>query len=178
MIDLKAFCGGDAFRPYLAQPFSRGENTYATNGRICLRLPRMADVPEQDKPKAEEIFAKAKMDCQYFELEAFKLPTREEEEDCRACEGRGTDHDCPECTCRCGSCGGTGLHQPTIAVGIGNGVFSHKHVLLMQNLPGLRVGETDGTEAMPFRFDGGDGLVMPMRREAEIQLALMTADRG
>lgn len=49
MIDLKPFCGTDETRPYLLKPFSFEDRTYATDGRIMVRVPRMADVPEITK---------------------------------------------------------------------------------------------------------------------------------
>lgn len=109
------------------------------------------------------------MDCDYFELDKLTLP--ESEDDCPDCDGRGNEHDCPDCECICPSCRGSGIKQPNLAVGIGNSVFSSRLVLLMQTLPGLLVGETNGTKPMPFRFEGGDGLVMPMNRpDVDIKL--------
>jgi len=47
--DLKKYCSKDETRPYLHEPFSRGEWTYATNGHIAVRVPKLADVPEPQK---------------------------------------------------------------------------------------------------------------------------------
>lgn len=178
MIDLRKFCSTDPVRPYLHQPFSRGEWTFATDGWICVRLPRMPDAPEQDKPKAEDIFKPEILACQYLNLEKLVLPPKDDQKDCDACDGRGRKHDCPDCECVCEACNGDGVRQPTVRVGIGKGVFNHRHVERMQSLPGIRVGETDGSRPMPFQFDGGDGLIMPMRGNPEITLQYQEPPKG
>ena len=65
--DLMKFCGGND-RAGIATPFSIGEYTYATNGHIMVRVPRIADIPERtDAPspaKIEEVFNHRKGDYQ------------------------------------------------------------------------------------------------------------------
>jgi hypothetical protein len=41
----------------LSQPFSRGQYTYATNGHIIVRLPRIAEDYEASWPKIEDVTA-------------------------------------------------------------------------------------------------------------------------
>ena len=61
VVDLSHYCGDEDDRPELSRPFSRGDYTYATNGHICVRIPRRADVPEiegtPDASKLSELFA-------------------------------------------------------------------------------------------------------------------------
>lgn len=56
-LDLNQFCDPTSREPGrdLSVPFSLNEHTYATNGHICVRVPRRPDVPENNKaPKADE----------------------------------------------------------------------------------------------------------------------------
>jgi hypothetical protein len=48
MIDLKPFCDKGSFRG-LEAPFTVGDWTYATDGHICIRVPRRADAPERGR---------------------------------------------------------------------------------------------------------------------------------
>lgn len=46
---LQRFCADDHARATITKPFSFGDYTYATNGHVCIRVPRMAEVtPESD----------------------------------------------------------------------------------------------------------------------------------
>ena len=51
-IDLDSFCCDDPERPYFSQPFSLNEHTYATDGAICVRIGRRADIPENKNKEA------------------------------------------------------------------------------------------------------------------------------
>jgi len=54
-IDLKLFCDpNDPVRPWLGQPFSAGAWTYATDGHIAVRVPRLEDVAENPAAPAEQ----------------------------------------------------------------------------------------------------------------------------
>ena len=43
MIDLMKFCGKEDPREWLNAPFSLGDYTYATNGHLIVRVPRVAE---------------------------------------------------------------------------------------------------------------------------------------
>ena len=50
--DLQRFCSDDESRPSICHPFSQEKWTYATDGRLLIRVPRLAEVPEyEDAPK-------------------------------------------------------------------------------------------------------------------------------
>ena len=56
-IDLKKFCSKDRKRPPIRKPFSQRGWTYATDGCIAIRVPRRSRIPERkDAPGAERIF--------------------------------------------------------------------------------------------------------------------------
>ena len=121
-IDLKPFCSTEEYRSYLCQPFSLGDWTYASNGHIGIRVPRRADVPENDKAPAsiEDLFANAGK----FAFHALDVSNLGEErkikcttcrglgygEKCKRCNGEGHhDCDCEHCVENCIDCDGDGL---------------------------------------------------------------------
>lgn len=167
-IDLSLFCGTDKHRPHLHQPFSRGDWTYATNGHILVRQPRRTDVPEvKNSPNPEKLFAAVDVSLPSRPLPVFEFPTPERTT-CLSCEGRGTEHDCPDCQCECEICGGRGERVERITAGIGATSFSAKYIAMLAALPDIKVpAEPPIDAAMYFTFDGGDGLLMPMKSPAE-----------
>lgn len=171
MIDLKPFCGTEETRPYLMQPFSRGEFTYATNGHICVRVPRRDDAPEQERPDVSKLcFEPA---APFEPASIYPLPPVEFE-DCEACDGRGAVHDCPACQCVCEWCSGKG--ECSTDAGISASILGHafnlKYVRMLFALPELIVAMCEPCGAkgwgriapLAFRFDGGEGLLMSMSR--------------
>jgi len=65
----------------------------------------------------------------------------------------------------CESCFGTGRERIPHPIPIGIRSIDAMYIRLMETLPGFTfVARNDSHEtAQPFRFDGGDGLIMPMR---------------
>jgi len=165
-IDLHQFCSTDKNRPKLVSPFSRNEYTYATNGHIIVRVPRRDDIQETaDAPNPTTLFddAEPRMDYRpaiFPELPSYKSTKIE----CFRCEGRGTEHDYPDCTCECIECGGDGFDEkePAIYIGIDGVPFALKYVIKIASLPNIQVGKAVPSGALPFRFDGGEGLLMPV----------------
>lgn len=165
MIDLMPFCcPEDANRPYLETPFIDGGLSCATDGYIAIRISpvdgmrscpteiqfdRMFDRPRPSMTVATITVSTAK---------------------CKACGGRGMVHDCPDCTCFCNACNGEGELTPYVA--LRGATFAVKYVRLIAALPHLELPVTTGQKTpMYFRFDGGDGLLMPVNlsgREAAV----------
>jgi hypothetical protein len=164
MIDLQPFCSTDDTRPYLMKPYSRGEFTYATNNHVLVRVPRRDDAPEHDKaPNVESVFIKFHKG-EFVPAPPFDVPAFETTE-CDECAG-GTEpaHDCPECECECETCDGTGSIVEKASLTIRGSIFDAKYIRLLLALPSLELPTTiDAIDAMPFKFEGGDGLLMPMR---------------
>lgn len=169
-INLEMFCSGPD-RPELAQPFSIGEWSYASNGHIMVRVPRREDVPENeaDLPKkAPGLFPKAKP---RFRRVPKLLPDDAElavttTEDCFECAGTGRGHpDCAACRCTCPDCDGEGtITTKTYAqVKVGKVPFCVLYISWMQSLPDLEIGPARRMTPLSFRFDGGEGLLMPVR---------------
>lgn len=163
MVGLKQFCGAEWSWPYLHEPFSRGEYTYATDGAIIVRVPRVAEIGEDPyTPNPEEIFAT--MPADGWRPLRVELPPIAPTEECWSCYD-GFEHDCPDCTCECDECDGTGLVEPNLSTEIGGVIFDLKYIRMIAELPGVEVAITDGKSPSFFRFEGGDGALMPMRSE-------------
>lgn len=167
MFDLKPFCSTDPVRPYLHAPFTQDGHTYATNGHILVRVAERPGVPPppENKPRADKLFDKEWREPT-MALPAFELP-KEEFNDCERCDGlKSNYHDCECCTCVCEKCNEDGKVSSLtgVSVGICGAIFAAKYAKMLQALPGIRVAAPkSGYDPMPFSFDGGDGIVMPLK---------------
>lgn len=200
--ELKKFCGRDKYRSYLLEPFSRGEHTYATDGNILIRIPRLAEIGEvTGAPNTEKIFNE-----NFKGIEgATSVPIAPQADlkRCRTCDRTGKVTECSECggdgalECdlghehECEDCDGTGYiastddqasecpdcqgvgKVPDLDQGIRAGVVinrshcvAYRYLRVISLLPSAKWNLTNGREEhdpIPFWFDGGEGMVMPMR---------------
>lgn len=167
MIDLQQFCAGPDDREYLRTPFSKGDYSYATNGHIMVRVPRDPSLGECKRPDlpVEPPFVNLD-DAKFAKITHGTLPILppDRQEHCEDCDGRGSEHDCPDCQCDCQSCGGTGKQtvRPRISTEIAGRVVNLRYALMVLALPGVEVAAADKGPLL-FRFDGGVGVVMPIR---------------
>lgn len=172
MIDLKLFCGDNDIRYYLNAPFSEGEFTYATNGHILIRVARRGDVAEVDdkssmKGKCEKLFADNPF------VAAVPIPDIPPmvKADCHCCNGDGAhEYKCSGAPpYECGECDGTGKQMdepgdtPFPHVEVSGIHFAPAYLRLIKTLPNYQFSPIE-EKASPFKFDGGDGLLMPMRK--------------
>lgn len=145
------FCS--EFKDYLACPYSVEEWTYATDGRIIIRVPRILNIGTPGATlmgNTEKLFsAWDGLKMKWMDLPDFK------EEICEECKG--------------GSCEKCDKGLKFLGTEMGNKLMSHRYLRKIMNLKGLRVSpETGGSlDAMPLMFDtedgGAQGLLMPMR---------------
>jgi hypothetical protein len=190
---LKEFCSAEESRPTLHTPFSRGECSYSTDGRIIIRVPRLDSVPERSgAPLAEKLWSKARIDILKLKgwVEMPELPELQFNL-CDDCFGSGMCEACPECeiigsksvdgvcvecenknfhNCeqfRCEACNGSGKHPVAKRVTLGNTDLNLIYLRKINRLKGLLFSPTmpSPNDPVPFKFDGGDGLLMPMRKE-------------
>ncbi len=137
--DLQPFCSEDESRKGITQPWSEGEYSYATNGCILIRVPRLGDVPECDEaPKnVDKMFASQESRMGPEHALAALTFTVDEPTQCPECKGKGKVDNCPECygtgevhfgnlynnyIVECASCGGGGIpHDPKCQVCSGTG---------------------------------------------------------
>jgi len=193
MIDLHIFCAND--HELLAEPFSFGNFSYATNGHVCVRVPLDSNIK---KGKPDSIDVEKLTYCEpngtYKEFPEYK-PT--EKTGCDACLSTGFSSFCPECDgegevtfnnsfhsyeCNCETCHGDG----SVAGGTdkcricgGSGLVNKERfpyvdvddMRLNTNLLDLIKDlpnvkiNTTSKEYATFVFDGGDGVVMPMHKD-------------
>ena len=180
-INLQQFCGDDAYaeRREIHRPFSADGLTWACNGHIAVRVPALPEYGPQKKPLGMKNIAAMidGFDGDFTPMSLFDLPEFTEKTtkvECEECDGRGTEHDCPACTCTCDECGGKGSYEKTtqVSAGILGGIFNLKYLHMVAALPGAEIGVSKSGEIASFRFDGGDGALMGIWGEYKIHHAL------
>jgi len=166
-VELQKFCE-NATNCRIKRPFNKGPWTYATNGHIMIRVPLIAGFRD-DGPNAEKLYddaMKADGECVAFAIPALP-PVTIDSEECSKCNGSGSKHDCPGCTCECEECEGAGEvktnSDKAISVQIGKVPFACEYIRLLGELPGLCLREPAEEKALLFKFDGGEGMLMPLR---------------
>lgn len=166
--EMKRFCGDEVTRPYISKPFSHGKYTYATNGHIVIRVARMDDVPEAEGApegfvgKAEALFDS--FGRHKFRQVRKKNDLKNEIVACGECCGRGREHDCPDCQCICEECEGTGRVKARLSCQIGGVLFDAEYISLIGGLKNAEIEVSDDDGPTKFRFDGGEGVLMHLRR--------------
>lgn len=164
-MNLTPFLSTDETREAMMTPFSYGTFTYATDGRIIVRVDRRADIPERNNaPKQvqiEDIFRKA-TGADWMEVPTLPTPILEK---CLACGGHGKI-EWEKQTYECEECEGKGSNRKLIPVDICAQQFSDEYLEKIKSLPGAMIAPSITREAkpMPFCFDGGRGVMMPMRK--------------
>lgn len=63
----------------------------------------------------------------------------------------------------CGECDGTGIERTKDSKVVNGARINERYLWMIGELPGAQLGTFEPEAAVRFRFDGGDGLVMPMR---------------
>lgn len=169
---LRSFCGSDPRCSITYRPWSVGAYSYATNGRIIVRVPRLDDVPPPDDAKIEKTAAQidewlAKLDdTPRVAVPRIEIP-KGRSWTCDKCDGRGFEHDCPDCNCECTDCEAGTCHQPVMVAWRGTHV-SRDMWRLIAALPGSRIASSPPLppiyDHVSFAFDGGVGIVLPMRK--------------
>lgn len=160
-IDLQKFCLEDyQGRDYLMRPFRLNGEIVATNGHILVAIPDDGrHVPEAITTGFGESVTKtlAATTDRWISLSTITLPDVEE---CSICPDPADLEDGEECA----NCYGTGIkqYQP---FRVGETDFNVRYLTLISELPNAEIGISDKIETtpVPFRFDGGHGVLMPMR---------------
>lgn len=173
-MDLTPFCSVDPYRPNIHRPFTWGDHTYATNGRILIRVAKREDgttVEYPSKDRCEKILTVPDA-VQFVSLRGLQFPPEPESEvDCEACKGRGNIHDCPDCECGCSECGGTGTAKIWRSVLIDSVNFDVKYIIRIGSLPGIEIARPAKYACpMPFRFSEGIGVIIGPRSPYTVDL--------
>jgi len=138
-------------------PFSHGEWTYATDGKIIIRVPRLNEVPDSKNAPHPELLWSQKT-VQNFVPVVVSEFRKAGFEQCNVCLGLGKEHDCPDCECICYECEGKGRVEIEGAVSVGPGKLLECHARAIMALPGAEVAPV-AEGIMQFRFVGGEGIV-------------------
>ena len=183
--NLQAWCYDDPdyHNGEISTPYSQGDHTIATNGHVLIRVPRMADVERENGPSAYELFVRAPEPESYYPVPDPQPPIIMEckdcfgKKECPECQNEGTievynrgrwyEVDCQSCNGKgefvsCDECDSTGEIVTWGRSKVGSQSFSDKYLTLLKTLPGVEIGPTYDLKPARFRFDGGDGLIMPM----------------
>lgn len=210
---LKLFCCTNSEKEALAEPYSSGDFTFATNGHVQIRVSRLPEVPESEIAPKIAITEHDAVGKHYLKepTEWVALPAvTVEPKCCTCCGGTGKAFQCPECDGdgwigtetpwhryddqECKSCKGTGqvsesryalmsswkafmpdpvpencdscnhgIIWPMVGEVINGVRINVRFLNLIGRLPGAQLGLFGELEIARFRFDGGDGLVMPMK---------------
>lgn len=199
-MDLLKFCHPSALHN-IDKPFSRGEWTYATDGRILIRVPRVDGYDEDKGPKnVEQMFNEAEFMrgvTVWQPLPEFKLVVKE----CDWCKGKGYTKPCEafnnpkikctngngvkckrhndDCTIGCNpadkgavpceECFGSGVEKvnsgPVMNGAIGKTKVNAIYLDMIKDLPKVQIAPHDENSVFRIKFEGGEGLLMPMRMD-------------
>lgn len=173
MIELSQFCSKDESRPYICAPFSFGDFTYATNGHILVRVARRPECGEQDvlmEASLGKIIA-CHDGAEFEPLPAFIVPA-EERTECTECDGSGKEHsDCKCCRHKCPECEGEGTVAARRSIAIGGVSFNVAYLQQIQKLPTVAFHKRPIVDQpAPFIFDGGIGVIMPLKFNLPVHL--------
>jgi hypothetical protein len=158
---LLKFCAPDDVRHYLCDLINVESWTYACNGHMVVRVPRLAGEPDSRAcikvvATIEEILSFKY--TQWIPVPECKFPPKM---DCVICHATGIH----ECSCghehECHDCNGTGKTEASItAVKVGDSFFSDKYLSLIQ---GWEISVAGGMEKAGIRYNDAVGILMPMR---------------
>lgn len=187
-IDLTKFCGKASSAYPFAEPFVAGGWRYATDGRICVRVPAAGE-PDSDKvvKHVEQSFAHPRDNAipwptngaVYGDGECWSCDGTgyTERTNCKKCDGRGEtfcdhcgrDGDCEECGGKgysvmdkaCRTCKGKGFCEQIKYRMVGEFAVRGDFDALIRSLPDVRwAGNRTEANSVHFVFAGGEGVVM------------------
>jgi hypothetical protein len=171
---LKQFASPDESRIYIGSPFYADGFAYATDGHLAVRIPSESFEAERwtDRNKETVLKAFAREGGQWWTITP-PLESPIEEVACSTCSGTGT-HECHACYHEddCSDCDGTGKQQTSASTEIAGVLFNVATLGRVWKLRGfaLKVHEVDALSAHLFRFNGGGGVIMPIRRKMETHI--------
>lgn len=170
MVDLQQFCPKWAWSPWMEKPFSRAGYTWATDGKLMVRVPLRDDVPEH--PQAAHV---ERVWTEQW-AETWRQPLRRalpaaEMLSCDVCHGRGVQHECPACTCTCPTCAGEGALEIMRAVTVGARAIPLHHARIIIGLDWIEVSPPAVSDhLMMFRFEGGEGILSFLEHNHDLEV--------
>lgn len=177
------FCAkGNPKYAFLLFPIDDGEWSYCSDARICLRVPKFehksgVEATQKTIEALRGFFAKNNHK-DYQPLPA--TPEGGWGKPCESCEATGKIDEivCACCGSRmalpneivtdCPNCEGRGrfVSRKEFLV-VGHQAVSHYYLALISSLPNVTIAPspTGELDHLHFRFDGGEGVIMPMRKD-------------
>jgi hypothetical protein len=186
---LQPFCADpddQSTRPVIHNPYVRHGKTYATDGRIAIRVfHAVPDVERNDNgPNADSVIDPIPSNGLWFkpsladgvgEEHPCPMCKGEAAKICEACNGDGEvewtfrDHTaqymCPLCQGEgsgCDECNGNGMVPDDTPVKMGLNWYKAFYLRKVMALPDAELCGGDINEPARIRFDGGDGGLMPL----------------
>jgi hypothetical protein len=181
-LDLMKFCGIDDVREFLHTPFSDKDYTYATNGHVCIRVPLIEEWKDKTAPinPNEKLFKDLGRYRTFIPIPAVpetalfeQCPEcRDTVNQCETCGGSGEIEcsecnqirECEDCEGPCYKCSGSGKVYTEKNTPIRISVFNQAYVWLISQLPNCQISIIEKNGMAYFKFDGGDGCLMPLRQ--------------
>lgn len=169
------FCSRDETRIALTLPIDDGEWTYCSDGRVAIRVPKFEH--EQNTHAGQPIASLIALFAYDNYVEYRPLPIEPPEKwgkVCDVCEGKGSTNrvqcdSCGECVTlrariECPNCDGSGRNYFNVFVPFGNQLINPKYIRMISTLPNVVMANHPSDGPLSFKFDGGTGLLMPMRK--------------
>lgn len=170
------FVSHDETRPAILKPWRYGDYVYATDGRIMVRascelfpsVTMNADTPKADAEKlqtqADKLLVEPPADEHWMppteEMRAMKPVQCDQCVDgLRECESCGHSAECDYCD-------GSGKRVPHTKIRAGSVILNGFYLEKLCRLPGVMLHippNRQALDAVPFRFNHGIGVLMPMR---------------
>jgi hypothetical protein len=99
---LKNFCTNDEGRPTIKEPFTISEYTYATDGRLIVRIPKIPEAKiQEDEHIIKTLLTEYKFDyptnsTDWIDIPKYTLPEIPMKVECAKCDSDG-EINCPSC---------------------------------------------------------------------------------
>lgn len=179
MIDLKllqTFCSTDDMRLGLQSPLTINGYTYATDGRIIIKVPAIDGVPETTK---EILIARICAEFSGVKNTGRFLPVPPPDGNCSTCLGLKKIA-CVFCDCcgwkidlatdiPCLDCEGSGKGYNDKQVPFEDHELNPIYLRKLLTLPNCKIASNlDSNNPVSIMFDGGQGLLMPMLKSRNV----------
>lgn len=146
-------------------PWSDGNYTYATDNCLLIRVPRIQSIPENESaPKVENIFINNPPG-----KDAYPIPLYNPNSvwDCNECQGTGRvlwHNGIHSYEAECAGCFGKKQLVKYENVYIAKSQVSQHYIdLIITYLPSTLFYPRDPSDPIFFKFNGGDGILLPMK---------------
>lgn len=175
---LQQFCNKEEGRVSIGEPFHHEGYAYACNGHIAVRIPCEPFGDTWSASTKETVLKSFAREGGVWWTVVPPLQSPIKKEACEPCGGSGTA-ECHACGHEedCVDCDGTGEIEIQASVDIGGVIFDVGNIGRVWSLPGFRILVRAGGDLLAhrFEFEGGSGVLMPLRRNQPIHIEVEQA---